>query len=151
MRKRYQKEVGLVRLMIIFAAVMALALPCTLLAAQQMTTVHVVVKDAKTGEPIYQAHLTLRYRQQGGFMRLEDRQEWQEQLSCCADGHDHSDGYCAESQYFRERVRNYQRKSADRSKAPEPAPHALVKRRRIDSVMCLRLVQRAERHLFGVF
>jgi hypothetical protein len=39
------------------------------LAASQQTTVHVVVKDAKTGDPIYQAHLTLRFREPGGFMR----------------------------------------------------------------------------------
>lgn len=38
------------------------------LAAAQ-TTVHVVVTDAKTGDPIYQAHLTLSFRQPGGFLR----------------------------------------------------------------------------------
>lgn len=34
-----------------------------------MTTVRVQVKDAVSGKPIYQAHLTLRFREQGGFMR----------------------------------------------------------------------------------
>lgn len=52
----------------ILAAVVAICLP-TKLAAARITTVHVQVNDAKTGEPIYQARLTLRYRQQGGFMR----------------------------------------------------------------------------------
>lgn len=39
------------------------------LAAAQMTTVRVQVNDAKTGKPIYQAHLTLRFREPGRFMR----------------------------------------------------------------------------------
>lgn len=39
------------------------------LAAAEQTTVHIVVKDAKTGGPIYQAHLTLRFRQPGGFLK----------------------------------------------------------------------------------
>jgi len=37
-------------------------------ASQQMTTVHVEVKDAQTGKPIYQARLTLRFRQHGGML-----------------------------------------------------------------------------------
>lgn len=53
----------------IFAAAVALSMPAKLVAAEQMTTVHVQVNDAKTGDPIFQAHLTLRYRVQGGFMR----------------------------------------------------------------------------------
>ncbi|HET7213190.1 MAG TPA: carboxypeptidase-like regulatory domain-containing protein [Terriglobia bacterium] len=58
----------LVRHGMILAAVVAVCLPINL-AAARITTVHVQVNDAKTGEPIYQARLTLRYRQQGGFMR----------------------------------------------------------------------------------
>ena len=38
-------------------------------AAAEQTTIHVLVKDAKTGDPIYQAHLTLRFRQPGGFLK----------------------------------------------------------------------------------
>jgi len=34
-----------------------------------MTTVRVQVNDAKTGEPVYQARLTLRFRQHGGLLR----------------------------------------------------------------------------------
>ena len=58
----------LVRFAVIFAALLAVFMPISL-AAEPMTTVHVQVNDAKTGEPIFQAHLTLRYRVQGGFMR----------------------------------------------------------------------------------
>ena|SRR5690348_3961267 len=47
----------------------ALATPARLAAAEQMTTVHVQVNDAVSGDPIFQAHLTLRYRVPGGFMR----------------------------------------------------------------------------------
>lgn len=39
------------------------------LAAAQMTTVRVLVKDAPTGEPIYQARLTLSYRQAPRVLR----------------------------------------------------------------------------------
>ncbi len=39
------------------------------LRATEMTTVRVLVKDAKSGDPIYQAHLTLAYSKSGGFMR----------------------------------------------------------------------------------
>ena len=69
MRQKLWKQDGLVRLGVAIAFVMATAMPGMLLAAEQITTVHVQVNDAKTGEPIYQAHLTLRFRQQGGFMR----------------------------------------------------------------------------------
>lgn len=58
----------LVRAGVILAAVVAICMPINL-AAARMTTVLVQVNDAKSGEPIYQAHLTLRYREQGGFMR----------------------------------------------------------------------------------
>ena len=51
------------------AFLLAMALPCTLFADAQMTTVHVQVNDAQSGKPIYQARLTLRFREQGGFMR----------------------------------------------------------------------------------
>lgn len=51
----------------VFAFVIAMGMPGTL-AAAQMTTVHVEVKDAKTGKPIYQAHLTLRFREPGRFL-----------------------------------------------------------------------------------
>ncbi len=53
---------------VILAAVVAICMPISL-AAARMTTVRVQVNDAKSGEPIFQAHLTLRYRVQGGFMR----------------------------------------------------------------------------------
>ncbi len=71
MRQEDWKRTSSVRLGMILASVMvmALALPGVLVAAKQMTTVYVQVQDAKTGDPIYQARLTLRYRQQGGFMR----------------------------------------------------------------------------------
>jgi hypothetical protein len=39
------------------------------LAATETTTVHIVVKDAVTGDPIYQAHLTLEFLQPGGFLK----------------------------------------------------------------------------------
>ena len=39
------------------------------LSAAEQTTVHVLVKDAKSGDPIYQAHLTLSFRQPGGFLK----------------------------------------------------------------------------------
>ncbi len=45
-----------------------MAVPAGLRAAE-MTTVRVLVKDAKSGDPIYQAHLTLAYFKSGGFMR----------------------------------------------------------------------------------
>jgi hypothetical protein len=53
------------------AALVAICMPLSL-AAETLTTVHVQVNDAKTGEPIYQAHLTLRYRVRGGFMRRSE-------------------------------------------------------------------------------
>ena len=62
------KQKRQVRFAVILAAVVAICMPISL-AAARMTTVHVQVKDAKTGEPIFQAHLTLRYKVQGGFMR----------------------------------------------------------------------------------
>ena len=63
------KHGGWVRLGIALAFMLAMVLPSTLLADAQITTVHVQVKDAQTGKPIYQAQLTLRFRKQGGFMR----------------------------------------------------------------------------------
>jgi Prealbumin-like fold domain len=68
MRQTLWKQSRLVRAGMILAAVVAFCMPASL-AAAQMTTVHVQVNDAKTGEPIFQARLTLRYRVQGGFMR----------------------------------------------------------------------------------
>jgi hypothetical protein len=62
------KQSRLVRLAMMVAVVFAFAAPVRL-AAARMTTVHVEVKDAQTGDPIYQAHLTLRYRVPGRFMR----------------------------------------------------------------------------------
>lgn len=56
-----------VRSGLILAAVVAVCMPISL-AAAQMTTVRVQVNDAKSGEPIFQAHLTLRYKVPGGFM-----------------------------------------------------------------------------------
>jgi hypothetical protein len=62
------KQGRLVRLGMMIAAVVAISVPVSV-AAEQLTTVRVQVNDAKTGEPIYQAHLTLRYRVPGRFMR----------------------------------------------------------------------------------
>jgi hypothetical protein len=62
------KQSSLVRFGMIFVAAVAICMPLRL-AAAEMTTVHVQVNDAKTGEPIFQAHLTLRYLVPGGFMR----------------------------------------------------------------------------------
>lgn len=68
MRSTLCKQNRWVRSCVILAALVALCMPLSL-AAETMTTVRVQVNDAKTGDPIYQAHLTLRYRVQGGFMR----------------------------------------------------------------------------------
>jgi hypothetical protein len=67
MPRAFLKRSRLVWFGIILAAVAVLGLP-GILAAAQTTTVRVQVNDAKTGEPIYQAHLTLRFRDPGGFM-----------------------------------------------------------------------------------
>jgi len=69
MLKILRKQSAWVWLGTIFVAAVALAMPPRLAAAEQMTTVHVQVNDAATGDPIFQAHLTLRYRVAGGFMR----------------------------------------------------------------------------------
>ncbi len=68
MRQTLWKQSRLVRAGVILAAVLAICMPISL-AAARMTTVRVQVNDAKSGEPIFQAHLTLRYEVQGGFMR----------------------------------------------------------------------------------
>lgn len=68
MRSTFWKQIRWIRSAVILAALVAICMPLSL-AAETMTTVHVQVNDAKTGDPIYQAHLTLRYRVQGGFMR----------------------------------------------------------------------------------
>ena len=68
MVKTLWKQSRLVRLGVMIAVVFAVGAPVRL-AASQMTTVHVQVNDAKTGDPIYQARLTLRYRVPGRFMR----------------------------------------------------------------------------------
>jgi hypothetical protein len=68
MLKTLWNQSRLVRWGMIFAAVVAIGTPCGLVAAE-ITTVRVQVNDAKTGEPIYQAHLTLRFREPGRFMR----------------------------------------------------------------------------------
>jgi len=68
MLKTLWKQGSLVRLGMIFAAVIALGVPIRL-AAAQMTTVRVQVTDAATGEPVFQAHLTLRFREHGGLLR----------------------------------------------------------------------------------
>jgi len=36
----------------------------------EWTSVHVLVKDAETGQPIHQAHLTLQFRKPGGKLKL---------------------------------------------------------------------------------
>jgi Carboxypeptidase regulatory-like domain len=68
MRSTRWKQIRWVPSGVILAALVAFCTPLSL-SAETLTTVHVQVNDAKTGEPIYQAHLTLRYRVQGGFMR----------------------------------------------------------------------------------
>lgn len=68
---RGQKQLKAHRLLglgVFLALSVGAAMPARLMAAQQ-TTVQVLVKDAKTGDPIYQAHLTLRFRKPGGFLR----------------------------------------------------------------------------------
>jgi len=50
---------------------MWMVMPGGLRAAQQ-TTVQVLVKDATTGDPIYQAHLTLKFRKHGGLLRRSE-------------------------------------------------------------------------------
>ena len=62
------KQSSLVRFGVIIVTLVAICMPVKL-AAAQMTTVHIQVNDAKTGDPIFQAHLTLRYRVPGAFMR----------------------------------------------------------------------------------
>jgi hypothetical protein len=68
MLRKLWNQSRLARWGIMIAAVVAIGAPVRL-AAAQMTTVRVQVNDAKTGEPIYQARLTLRYRVPGRFMR----------------------------------------------------------------------------------
>jgi hypothetical protein len=68
MLQRFWQRNTLFRFGVVLVFVTAMATPSALLADGPMTTVNVQVQDANTGEPIYQAHLTLRYRQQGGFM-----------------------------------------------------------------------------------
>lgn len=65
------KQIRWIRSGVMLAALVAICMPLSL-AAETLTTVHVQVNDAKTGEPIYQAHLTLRYRVRGGFMRRSE-------------------------------------------------------------------------------
>jgi hypothetical protein len=62
------KQGRLIHFGMILAVMVAMNIPGRL-AAAEMTTVHIQVNDAKTGEPIYQAHLTLRYRTPSRFMR----------------------------------------------------------------------------------
>jgi hypothetical protein len=62
------KHRSLVRFGVIIVTLVAICMPVKL-AAAQMTTVRIQVNDAKTGDPIFQAHLTLRYRVSGAFMR----------------------------------------------------------------------------------
>lgn len=69
MRQKLWKQDIRVWFGVLLAVVIAMAMPSTLLAGVQMTTVHVKVQDSQSGEPIYQAHLTLRYRKPGRFMR----------------------------------------------------------------------------------
>lgn len=68
MREKPLKRNNLVRLSMIFVFVLAMGMPALMLASPQLTTVHVEVKDAQTGKPIYQAHLTLRFRKHGGLL-----------------------------------------------------------------------------------
>lgn len=67
MRERLSKRSSLIRLGMVLAFVIAFGVPGAF-ASTQLTTVHVEVKDAQTGKPIYQARLTLRFRQHGGFL-----------------------------------------------------------------------------------
>lgn len=61
-------QTRLLRLGIFLALGLWMVMPVRLVAAEQ-TTVRVLVQDAATGNPIYQAHLTLKYRKPGGFLR----------------------------------------------------------------------------------
>ncbi|MEJ2008164.1 MAG: hypothetical protein P8Z30_08425 [Acidobacteriota bacterium] len=67
MRQEMLKQSGLVRLGLLLAFVITIGVSGAF-ASQRRTTVHVEVKDAQTGKPIYQAHLTLRFRQHGGLL-----------------------------------------------------------------------------------
>lgn len=70
MQERPLKKSNLVRFGMIFAFAAMMCMPVLMLASSpQLTTVHVEVKDAQTGKPIYQAHLTLEFRQPGRFLR----------------------------------------------------------------------------------
>lgn len=69
MRRTLLKQGKLLWMAALFAAVVSVGMPSRLAAATDMTTVHVQVNDAQTGDPIYQARLTLRFRESGRFMR----------------------------------------------------------------------------------
>lgn len=69
MRRTLLKQGKLLWMAALFAAVVSAGMPSRLAAATDMTTVHVQVNDAQTGDPIYQARLTLRFRESGRFMR----------------------------------------------------------------------------------
>ncbi len=67
MQQTFRNQTRLIRLGLIIAALAALMTPAAS-AAVQTTTVRVLVKDATTGEPVYQARLTLRFRDHGGLL-----------------------------------------------------------------------------------
>lgn len=67
MLQTFWKRTLPVRLGLIIAASVALGIPAAY-AAVQTTTVRILVKDSTTGEPVYQAHLTLRFREHGGIL-----------------------------------------------------------------------------------
>lgn len=69
MKQTLGKHNGWLQLMMPMVFLLATALPSALLADAPVTTVHVQVTDAQTGKPIYQARLTLRFREPGRFMR----------------------------------------------------------------------------------
>ncbi len=58
--------------MVIAAGIVVWAVqPPACVSADERTSLHVVVKDAETGQPINQAHLTLQFREPGSKMKLK--------------------------------------------------------------------------------
>jgi Carboxypeptidase regulatory-like domain len=65
------KQRKLLGLGVFLALSVWMVIPGRVTAAQQ-TTVQVLVKDATTGDPVYQAHLTLKFRKHGGLLRRSE-------------------------------------------------------------------------------
>jgi hypothetical protein len=67
MLQTFWKQSRLIKPALLVAALAALMAPGAF-AAVQTTTVRVLVKDATTGQPVYQARLTLTFRNHGGLL-----------------------------------------------------------------------------------